>query len=224
MATLVFDIATAGKRWSQLDVLSRLALTKRTDVKTAEDQLGLSPLTGEVISLGIYDVDRHQGMVYVTGGENGVAAYKVRKEKELLEDFWDGVRSYDVFVTFGGRRFDIPFVLHRSAVHRVAPSKEFRFGRSVEKQQMPYHVDLYDEFSRVGDFRMPLTLHLLAKAYGLESPDTEELRGETVGEFFRQKKFADLAHYTEQNVRVTRELYGLWLEYFAPASFKNILV
>lgn len=224
MATLIFDIATVGEDWAEMDHLTRSRLTRFDDAESAEAKLALSPLTGSIVALGLYDVERQQGMVYLTGGKEGEPEYKKRSEQELLEDFWEGAQSYDVFVTFGGRRFDIPWLLHRSALRGVAPSREFRFARSVERQQVPYHVDLHDEFSRHGDLRAPVSLHLLARAYGLNSPDDGAVSGETVGENFKAGKFTELARYTEQNVAITTELYRCWLKQFAPASFLNILL
>lgn len=224
MATLVFDIATVGKSWEDLDNYSRHSLTRHVDAAEAEDRLGLSPLTGEIAALGIYDVERKQGMVYLTGGEASVPEYKKRSEKELLEDFWEGAASYDVFVTFGGRRFDIPWLLHRSAILGVVPTTTFPRVRHLEKQRLPYHVDLHDEFTRYTDVRTPVTLHLLAEAYGLTSPDTTVLNGSTLAAFFQEKKCGEVAAYTERCVATTHELYERWLTHFAPPSFLNSLL
>lgn len=222
MATLVFDIATVGAEWSALSAQTRHNLTRFKTHEEAEAQLGLSPLTGTIVNLGVYDVERGEGVVYGVGAAD-TASYRQRTEAELLEDFWEGARSYDVFVTYGGRRFDVPYLYHRSIALGVRPSVEFPRVRQPEKQSLPYHVDLHDEFSFRGDLRVPTSLHLLCEAYGMESPDHGEVTGETVGECFWQEKFADLARYTEANVTATAQLYEKWLQNLAPASFLNVL-
>jgi 3'-5' exonuclease len=133
MATLIFDIETVGEKWEDLDQTSQEVLTRWID-KTAKDDddreaqiedlkdgLGFSPLTGFVVAIGLYDLERKKGVVfYDNKGEGGEESthegytLKPRTEKEMLQDFWDGARQYDTFVTFNGRGFDVPFLALRS--------------------------------------------------------------------------------------------------------------
>ncbi len=223
MATLVFDIMTVGHKWEALSQRTRAVLTRQQTHAEAETKLGLSPLTGSIIMLGLYDVERGQGMVYGTKPSEH-PLYKVASEREILQDFWEGARSYDVFVTFGGRRFDVPWLLHRSLVCSVKPTITFPVTREVSRQSMPYHVDLHDSFSGYGSWSPAVSLHLLSEANGVVSPDLGGVTGETVGEFFQQEKFTDLAAYTERNVTATHQLYKKWLEYLAPPEFLTMIL
>jgi DNA polymerase elongation subunit (family B) len=237
MATLIFDIETLGESWDSFGEATKQALTKWISQSTTnkaeyerelgkvKSQLGFSPLTGSIVALGMYDLERQLGAVYFVGDGSGESfmegefTYKERTEKELLEDFWEGARSYDIFVTFNGRTFDIPFLLHRSVVHGVQPTVDVLSSRYLSRQVLPYQVDLLDELTFYGAMRRQ-PLHMYCRAYGIESPKGEE-GGEAVAELVRQKKFRDLATYSAGDVTATVELYEKWKHYLAPASFLN---
>ncbi len=239
MATLVFDIETVGEPWPGFDNTTKKALTNwisqsanneveyEKEIERVKSQLGFSPLTGKVVALGMYDLERSLGAVYYTGdgsGEihtDGDFTFKERSEKELLEDFWEGARSYDVFVTFNGRAFDLPFLMHRSAIWGVKPDTALLGQRYLNRQGIPYHVDLLDELTFYGAMKRQ-SLHMYCRAYGIPSPKGEG-GGAAVAELFRQKKFRDLAAYSARDVIATTELYQKWKQHLAPASFINAI-
>lgn len=239
MATLIVDIETAGYKWEEIPYTTRESLTKWIDVsnisikekeeqlKTVQDKLSLSPLTGKIISIGIYDIEREMGTVYfVSNKENesfqdGSFSYKVRSEKEILEDFWDGARSYDTFVTYNGRSFVLPFLYHRSIINKLMPSVEIARQRYVTSQSMPYHVDLLDEFTFYGAMKPRPSLLILCDAYGIDY--SLKLRGEEVGEFFLKKKFTDIAKRNASDVLAIKSLFEIWKKNIAPVSFLNTL-
>ena len=236
MGTLIFDIETIAEPWESFDEVTKKSLLhwipridkdkKETELELekVKEQLAFSPFTGQIVALGMYDVERHLGAVYYVGEEKdetfseGDFTCKSRTEKELLEDFWEGVRSYDVLVTFNGRAFDLPFLLHRSVVQGISPPAVFNQSRYLNKQTFPYHVDLLDELSFYGAIKRP-SLHLACRAYGIESP---KVAGDKeVAELFRQKKFRDLARYNARHAAATAELYNKWKTHLAPVAFLN---
>ncbi len=238
MATLIFDIETTGKNWDDIPESTQYALTKwigQLPISDAEkerlseeaqEKLGLSPFTGEVISLAMYDLERKQGVVYFVADDSvldysdGGWKYKVRTEKEMLEDFWESARSYNVFVTFNGRSFDIPFLIHRSLILGVRPSIELSGQRYVNRQTSPYHVDLLDEFSFYGAMQRRPSLQLLCNSYGI-TYTKEGMGGEDVTEFFTKKKYRDIAEKNAADVVATTELFEKWKVNLAPATFIN---
>ena len=232
MATLVFDIETAPEPWDTFDDYTKRQLAKyaktKEEVEEVQHKLGLSPLTGSIVSVAMYDVERKLGAVYFVGSGSGEQftdgdfTYKERTEKEILEDFWEGARSYDVFVTFNGRVFDVPFLLHRSVVHEVVPLCIFNQSRYLARQHLPYHVDLMDELTQYGAMSKRPSLHLLCRAYGIESRKGE-MDGGQVAEFFHAKKFRDLALHNSADVIATTALYQKWKQYLAPSSFLNAI-
>lgn len=236
MGTLVIDIETVGEPFESFDPETVKSLTRHfadspnsdAELKRLKTQLGFSPLTGFIVALGMYDIERQRGAVYYVGnGEDDTwiennFTFKERTEKELLEDFWEGARSYDTFVTFNGRAFDVPFILHRSFVHEIRPSVTLLQSRYLTRQQLPYHVDLLDEFTFYGTtYRRP-SLHLLCRANNIESPKGE-IDGYDVAKLFLKKQFRDIALYNARDVVATAVLYEKWKRVLAPASFINTI-
>jgi DNA polymerase elongation subunit (family B) len=238
MGTLVVDIETVGLEWSEISEKSRKSLTKWINqgveekgreylLEQIKSQLGLSPFTGKVVSLAVYDIEREIGAVYFVSDVEGESSYsnsfnfKVRTEQEIIEDFWDGARNYDTFVTFNGRAFALPFLLHRSVVHRIKPSVEITRQRYLTKQSLPYHVDLLDEITFYGSIQKRPSLQLVCDAYGICYDS--KIGGEDIAEFFRQKKFRDIANHNAQDVLAIKKLYEIWNQHLAPLSFLNTL-
>lgn len=227
MSALIFDIETVGEEWSELDVVTQSVLTRwlekaaRTKLEKealladVQANLGFSPFTGFVVAIGVYDITRARGVVYYSGEgalpdqEWGDYVYKERSEREMLAEFWEGVQHYDTFVTFNGRAFDVPFLIHRSLAYRISPTKNLLEGRYPYQQKACRHVDLQDEFSFYGALARRPSLHLLCRAYGVES-SKGEVSGDDVAKLFRQKKFLDIARYNAADVRATTELYQIW--------------
>lgn len=81
--------------------------------------LALSPLSGQVLVIGILDND---GFRAITG-----------TEKEILGQFWRYAESVVIgsgqLVGFDSNRFDLPFLFRRSWYHHMKPSPILRAGR-----------------------------------------------------------------------------------------------
>jgi len=237
MATLVFDIETVGESWDSFDEGTQKNLshwitrTIKNETERAEalddvkERLGLSPLTGMIVSIGLYDVERRQGVVYYQGGadvsdfEIDEFIFKSRSEKEMLQDFWEGAKEYGTFVTFNGRGFDVPFLSLRSAIHEIRPTCNLMEGRYVYQQKSVHHIDLLDQMTFYGALRKRHSLHVFCRAFGILSPKEEGIMGEDVTKLFSEKKFCDIAHYNARDVIATTTLYRKWLEYLAPQNF-----
>lgn len=240
MATLIFDIETTGKDWDEIPEATQYSLTKWIGQQPVSDEekdrlseeakekLGLSPFTGRVISLAMYDLERQTGAVYFVADDSVVDyeidgwKYKVRTEEQILEDFWETATSYDVFVTFNGRTFDVPFLLHRSLITGVRPTVELTGQRYLSRQSHPYHVDLLDEFSFYGAMSRRPSLQLLCDSYRIPY-EKEGVGGEDITEFFAHKKFRDIAEKNAADVTATKLLFEKWKHNLAPTSFINAI-
>ncbi len=239
MATLILDIETIGESWNDMDDMTKHSLTRWMDrvlqnnderiarMHEMQGSLGLSPFTGSIVSIGLYDVERKQGVVYyhsdseVAEFEYGEYVFRARREKEMLLDFWDGVQSYDTFVTFGGRSFDVPFLNIRSAVHNIRPVIDLMEGRYLTQQKLVRHVDLQDQFSYYGAVQRRVSLHVCTRAFRIESPHRGGVKGEDVAELFHAKKFRDIAEHNAHTTTATHSLYQAWLTHLAPYSFMS---
>ena len=236
MATLVIDIETIGREWDTFSAHSKESIAKRALMSTdfggdelsvlekVKSDLSLSPFTGVIVSLAMYDVERDLGAVYFVSDDSGVSfqsdsfGFKARTEKEILEDFWEGARAYDTFVTWNGRSFTVPFLYHRSVATKIRPTVEVGKQRYLTNQSFPHHVDLLEEMTFYGAARRP-SLSLVCDAFGI--PFKQKFTGEDIAELYRRKKFRDIATHNAQDVLTIKELYEIWKLYLAPSSFLN---
>ena len=234
MSTLIFDIETVGEDFSALDETTKESLTRwikresgdeaeyTAALKDLEDGLGFSPLTGQVVAIGVLDAERMKSAVYYqpageddTDFEEGAAKFEALSEKAMLEKFWEIATKYDTFVTFNGRGFDVPFLMVRSAVHGVRPTKNLLVNRYLQYQPSnAKHVDLLDQLSFYGALRRKGSLHLWTRAFGIESPKAQGVTGDQVQGLFKTGKFREIARYNARDLVATLELYRRYEEYF----------
>ena len=230
---LVFDIETIGEEWDSLDEATQSALTrwiKRESRSEEEYQvaladmqlgLGLSPLTGSIVAIGVYDTEKEKGAVYFSAPdakikeseEDGIK-YKPMEEKEMLESFWEGAKQYEEFVTYNGRGFDVPFLALRSVAQRVKPTRDLLQGRYLYQQRGCVHIDLQDQLTFYGAWNKKPSLHLFCRAFGIKSPKASGTTGDDVALLYQEKKYLDIAKYNAGDLRATAALYERWKETF----------
>lgn len=230
---LVFDIETIGADFDSLDETTKDSLTRwikresvsdddyKESLKELKDGLGFSPLTGEIVVIGVFDLNKNQGVVcFQAPGEDikefseGNVKFKQMAEKEMLENFWNGAANYQEFISFNGRTFDIPFLMVRSAVHNIKPSKNLMKGRYLYQQDFAAkNIDLADQLTFYGATRRKGSLHLWSNAFDIKSPKADGITGDDVGRLFREKKFLDIARYNVRDLVATKELYEKWDKY-----------
>ncbi len=232
MSTLIFDLETVGEDYAALDETTQHMLTRWIE-KTSKTEgeyeaalddikngLGFSPLTGEIVVIGVLDAEKNKGVIYYQAPgeanedfeEEGMV-FKQRTEKEMLEQFWQGAKNYDDFVTFNGRGFDAPYLMIRSAIHKIRPSKNLLSNRYLGLQRGCRHIDLCDQLSFYGAMFKRSSLHLACRAFGITSPKAGGITGDDVGALFKEKKFVDIARYNVGDLRSTGELFKYWQEY-----------
>lgn len=233
MSKLIFDIETVGEDYDKLDETSQEVLThwirkessNKADYEVALDDLknglGFSPLTAEIVALGILDAEKDKGAVYFQAPGEKIAEFeeegikfKAMDEKEILENFWRIAENYTEFINFNGKSFDVPFILIRSAVHGIRPTKNIMSNRYLGSQKFDAkHIDLLDELTFYGAVRRKGSLHLWSRAFGIKSPKSEGVTGDDVGRLFREKKFLEIARYNVGDLRATKELFMRWDKY-----------
>lgn len=234
MSALIFDIETVGENFDDLDETTKDNLThwiKRTSgsddefrlsLEDIKNGMGLSPLTGQVVAIGVLDYAKDEGAVYyqapgkkIEEAREGGIKFEQMGEKEMLEKFWKLAEKYDEFVSFNGRGFDVPFLVARSAVHRVRPTKDLMSNRYLSSQKYgALHIDLQDQLTFYGSVRKKGSLHLWSRAMGIKSPKADGVTGDDVAKLFKEKKFMEIAKYNVGDIRATRELYKIWNEFY----------
>ncbi len=214
--TLIFDIETIPRNWSDLDKELQDYLLKNTETKDEEqavkDKLALLAPTSEIVAIAIYELNSQSGAVYFQAPNQEKVDYKEDNirfysgtEKEILEKFWRVIISAQTFVTFNGRNFDCPVLMLRSAFLSVKPSRNllpYRYDNNL-------HVDLLDQLSFYGASRR-FSLDMYCRFFGIKSPKADGLDGSQVNNLFQQGEYEKIAKYCLGDVLATKELYLKW--------------
>lgn len=233
MPKLVFDIETVGEDFEQMDQITQCALTKwikkesenendyQKKLTEMQGEFGLSPLTGQIVAIGVLDVDQNKGVVCFQSPnkdceefEEGIFKFKPMTEKEMLENFWDGAKHYREFISFNGRCFDVPFLIARSGANKVKITKDLMSYRFLNGPNSgPMHVDLFDQLSFYGAVRRRNSLHLWCRALGIDSPKGNGVDGGSVTKLFNEGGYIDIAKYNSDDLIATKRLYEMWKEF-----------
>ena len=225
MTKLIFDIETIGVDFESLDKKSKESLLAYAESPEEDENikegLGFSPLTGEVVAIGIYNPDTEKGAVYYRADNDeksekeNIQYHPYKSEKEILKEFWTTAEFYDQFVTFNGRAFDCPYLIVRSAIHKLKPTKNLMPNRYESDQfgKIITHVDLLDRLSFFGTVRKKGNLHMWCQAFGIKSPKEDGVTGDDVARLFKEKKYLDIAQYCGGDLRATAELFRYWERY-----------
>jgi len=238
---LAFDIETVPLPWegfseSQQEYILRRAENEEDEEKM-KGEMALTPLTAQVVCIGMQMVvekddgsfDIKNRVAYAVDNTYddetkiqeelalGDTCY-LTNEKKMLEDFWKIFAKYPKInlVSFNGRNFDAPFLMLRSAILKVKPTRNLMSGT---KFNYAYHIDLIDELT----FFTPsfygatkrFNFDFYTRAFGIASPKSEGIDGSKVKDFFAEGKILEISDYCLRDVKATWELYELWRQYLA---------
>lgn len=232
MKRLVFDLELVAEDFDAIDDLSQQDLTRylrqTTDSEQAYERglenlkrdLTFSPLTAKIIAIGVYDPADDRGAVYYDAGdthpkdsEQERIKYVAMSEADMLTKFWALAEVTDEFISFFGRSLDAPFLMVRSAIHHIRPTKDLVSNRyNSRSQRGAIHYDLYDLMSFYGALRRRGSLHMWCRAFGIESPKNE-MQGSQVADAYKQGNYADIAQYNAADLRATARLFDYWDRY-----------
>ena len=216
MSRIVFDIETIGKDFESFEKPIQDYLLKYAETEDAKeeikDRLSFYPITGEIVTIGLFDPDSQKGKVFFQNvgdpslpfEEDGVL-YETGTEKEILEKFWAVIKGYNQFITFNGRSFDCPFILIRSAVHRIKPRRDLMPNRYGDA-----HIDLLDQLTFYGASRKRFNLDMWCRVFGIKSPKENGITGDEIKDLFKSGRHLDIARYCVGDLRATGELLYYW--------------
>ena len=220
MGRVIFDIETVGADFDTLEPAVQEYLVKWAESEEEKERiresLSFYPLTGEIVAIGMLNPDTDKGAVFfqATGEmplpfeEDGIR-YECGSEKEIIEKFWNTVKAYDQIVTFNGRAFDCPFIIIRSAVNRVKPTRDlmpYRYGVNS-------HIDLFDQLSFYGAAKKKFPLDMWCRTFGIKSPKEEGITGYDIKDLFRAGRHVDIARYCAGDLTATKEILSVWENY-----------
>ncbi|MCX6170445.1 MAG: ribonuclease H-like domain-containing protein [Ignavibacteriales bacterium] len=223
---LVFDIETVSFGFETLSESQREFLLRYTEyekdcqkkselVDETMRYLSLYPYTAKIISLGLFNTETGKSMVFFEGGnddewiaEEKVIKYKPVDEKQMLSYFWKYADKAEKLISFNGRNFDLPFIMIRSVLNKVKPTKNYLKNR----YDSTHHIDMLEQLTFYG-LTKKFNLDFYCHAFGVESPKSKGITGMDVKELYRAGRMKDIAIYCGQDVKATFELYNIWDEY-----------
>jgi DNA polymerase elongation subunit (family B) len=216
MNRIVFDIETLAYPLEHFDGVQQEYLLKFA--KTEEERedtvrrMSLNPFTARIIAVGMLNPDSNQGKVLYDApkaesrfSSDGLIEFVPCTEREILEKFWETIQHYSQLITFNGRSFDAPFLLLRSAILGLRPTRNILPYRYSAKE----HCDLLDQLTFYGTTRK-FNLDFYCKGFGLKSPKGDGITGLDLGTLFSAGRFLEIAEYCLGDVRATAELYERW--------------
>ena len=219
LSPLAIDIETVGLEWDEIDEEVRSYLTNRGKKDRSEEEvkskLALSPGTGRIISIGMWRPKENKGGVLLETSEDKAPSDEWADlaeetmvyrgdESEMLEEFWRYIsRGVGRLITFNGRSFDGPFLMLRSAILGLEPTRSF----SPYRYSFTRHCDLAEVVSFFGARRLE-SLDFWCRQAGLESPKTG-MDGSEVGTAYREGKIEEIGEYCIQDARATAELFNV---------------
>lgn len=213
--TLVFDIETVPA-WDRRELPSTVSesLVKHADRREMEPGavMGLSPFFGKVVSLAFGDGEQPAdpqkitALVVLPDDADPDAEYPAWMipvtEADLLRAFWVLAGAARTVVTYNGRGFDVPFLIHRSLIHGVPA----RIDLMSNRYSLRPHLDLL-QVVRQGSFGSgPNNLDVVCWALGIESPKGQ-MDGSMVAPAYQSGQIEEIARYNLADVRATTEVY-----------------
>lgn len=204
MTPLVLDIETVGQPVEEIPerALDYLFKSLERDAPDPEDlerrredmiaRFGLDPTTGRIVVIGLLDVETRAETVFSDASE-----------VQLLSRFWEWLagNEHAPYVTFSGKRFDVPFLNIRSAIHGLKPSKVI----PAEPMSTYPHFDVREVFEG-NDRRRRGSLDYFTAIFGLPSPKTK-MDGAKVNDAYAEGRLNDIVQYCLEDCRATAGLY-----------------
>ncbi len=219
MNKVVFDIESLAFPFESFDAEQQEYLTKfaqnEEELEDVKLKMNLSPFTAQLLAIGMLNPDTKRGKVLFQSdikesflSDDGMIEFVATDEKGILTVFWEDIKRYNQFITFNGRGFDSPFLILRSAMLGIKPSRTllpYRYDPKI-------HCDLLDQLTFYGAFRR-YSLDFYCKAFNIKSPKSDGISGLDMKQLFEEKKYKDIAMYCIGDVIATAKLYKIWNEY-----------
>jgi hypothetical protein len=153
-------------------------------------RLSLSAITARVLCVGYALEPPADAPAQILAGD----------EAAILKEFWWLVERADLYVGHNVLDFDLKFMVQRSTLHRIKPSREIPFARF---RNAPV-FDTMQEWTRWG--REGVSLEALALAMGLASPK-DGMDGSKVYPAFQAGRLEDVYAYCRGDVETVRRVY-----------------
>jgi hypothetical protein len=212
MSTIVLDIETipAAEADANPDAIREMAARREQDPATFAS---LCPPLARVVAVGM--VHPSSGRLHIVYDSSLLDLATPREdaagcdgEQALLTRIAEilGERGVSRIVTFGGRGFDIPTLIHRMRINGVPVPGILKNAAWQKPWEDVPHVDVLGQCT-FGGASGRYSLRAYALAYGLEDPKAE-IGGENVLGVVLRRDGDTLCRYLEGDVRTTAALWA----------------
>jgi len=191
MKQMFLDIETLPASEEQLPLLKELYDKYRDRRQSFEEyhrETALNGNFGRILCIG-YAIDGQSTEVLI--GE----------ESQILTNFWQLAANIDQFIGHNALDFDIPFILKRSIINSIKPSREIRLARY---QKMPI-FDTKREWDNWSS-GYGTSLDTLAKIFGYQT-SKQGIDGSQVYDFYLADRHQEIYDYCQRDVALTRKIY-----------------
>lgn len=215
---VILDIETAGVDWNALSQQTQAYLLKyaetEKETQEAKNSLSLWAPTSKVVVVGLLNPITNRAMILSEGSPDETPTEGRRDqilishfrgdEAAILNKFWELIPNYDQYITFNGRRFDCPFLMQRSLILGLTPSRNLDSRRYT----ITPHCDLLEVLTFFGATRR-FTLQFWCQTLGIEDPKATFGDGARVQEAYQEGRVADIIDYNLADLVATARLYRL---------------
>ena len=210
---VVFDIETLASPPGASDEMEHPPGCAPAGEDPAEflHRMSLAPLTARILAVAMLNPGTGRGKVWYehpgaapaeTGG--GLIEVVPSAEEGMLREFWGTVTRFQKLITFNGRLFDCPFLMLRSALLGIPPSRNLLPYRFSARE----HCDLLDQLTFYGATRK-FTLESYCRGFGIGRTGEEPWRPD-FARLVDQGRYREIAEHAAGTVRATAELYRRW--------------
>lgn len=204
MAKIAFDIETIPLQEGEYpeslnDVIKRKlekSLKNNPDLDPLKEKkkiMATDPFLGRIVCIGLYYL------------ETGVSiAISDPSEKVILEKWWKTIATHSgLFISFNGIRFDVPYIIRRSMVHKIKPTNG-AFLSYTKYDPNPPHFDVMIQMSGRDGF---ISLHNACDMFGIDSPKDGAIKAENVEQAYKDGRIKEIAEYCLRDVVATAKVY-----------------
>jgi DNA polymerase elongation subunit (family B) len=213
---VILDIETVGADWNSLPQSTQEYLLKYQETEKEEERtrgsLAFWAPTAKIIVIGLFNPDTKKAMILAEGPAGTlseddrfgdiISSTFYGDEADLLTKFWNLIPRYSQYITYNGRRFDCPFLMHRSLILGLIPSRNL----DTPRYQLSPHLDLLDVLTFFGASRK-FTLQFWCQTLGIEDPKAEFGGGSQVQTAYQEGRMNDIIRYNLADLVATARLY-----------------
>lgn len=197
--SMVFDIETVPNvPEGAVEAVTAMAEKRKVDAGLFA---ATSPMLCRIVAIGM-KFGEHEKCI--------VDGRDVEGEWGLLEAAHQSFAKVDSIVTFNGRAFDIPALLHRSRILGVKPASVLNASAWQKPWETTWHTDMM-QLLTFGGATQRYSLEAYALGFGVRNPKTN-CHGSDVATMFDERRFNEIAEYCIGDVRATDALFRMFAE------------